>query len=230
MIIIFTLLCLCSSFACRADEQIDTIMIAPSQVNIKPMKIFVGVLGDAKSEDCQQLLADFKYCCDWSGRFDVDLSSLKKVPKKKSAVRKLFDEGYDCALFITYYGGQAGNPLLEWRLYDTAQGQMVQGKKIFTPSLGAAALKISARHLATQVLQELTTEPQPFFSKIVYRKKQGTLRSRAMGSSLIVTDFDGKHAQSLVQSPTRILVSPRWNNDAENPVVVFSEFTQWGCA
>ena len=229
MIAFIFLFFLCSY--CSAQDQIDTITIMQADAVIQPMKMFVGVLGDdRKSAACQETIAYFKHCCEWSGRFELTIEWLKKVPKKKRSVQQLFDQEYDCAVFITYNGPDHD---VEWRLYDTAQGEMLQGKKIFAPVQVSVDTKVQARldqarlvmacRLAAQILQELTAEPQPFMSKIVYRKKAGKL---AGGScSLVVTDFDGKNSQTVLQSRQRILVSPRWTSDAEHPLLVFSEFT-----
>ena len=204
------------SFPIFSQESVEIITIHTSDQSIQPMKMFVGVLGD-KSDACQKLIADFKRCCQWSGRFELTVTWLDTMPKKRSSVQKLFDQEYDCAVFITYKG--FSQPI-EWRLYDTAAGLMLQGRKLLTEET-----KKTAYLLATYVLQELTSEPQPFQSKIVYRKKEKKGRIGFGACSLVVTDFDGTDGHTILRSPQRIIVCPRWTHDKKNPAIIFSEFT-----
>lgn len=189
-------------------EGVQTIVLTQADAQLKPMKIFLGVYGHGRSTDaCREFVAQIKHCLEWSGRFVADVHVLDAFPKKKRAVQQLFEDAYDCAFFIAYE--DAGKPV-EWRLYDTAVGEMLQGKKT----------TLSANALTAQFLQSLTNEPQVFLSKIVYRKKD----TKRNISSLWVTDFDGSNAKMILES-RRIVVAPRWCSDAAYPALLFSEFT-----
>lgn len=209
----YLLLALFCSALAEITDGIETVLVAPTaETAIQPMKLFIGVVGKGSATpDGEKFIADLKRCCEWSGRFAITVQPLAQVPRKKREVKKLFQELYDCALFITYNGPHAP---IEWRLYDTSQGTMLDGKRISSDGNAPAACKV-----ADVVLKALTNEPQLFLSKIVYRK-----RDRRGISYLMVTDFDGTNAQVLLQSK-RILVAPRWNNDPECPMIIFSEFT-----
>jgi len=190
------------------QDSCATIVISASSSNViaAPTKLFIGVIGTI-TEQKQGFLADFKRCFNWSGRFAIKYTYLDYAPNKKDSIQKLFKDEYDCALFLTIDDAQKN---IEWRLYDTALGTMIQGKR---QSLDAYAV-------VGEIVFALTNEPQAFLSKIAYRK-----RDRRKGtSSLIVTDFDGKNQKVLLES-RRILVSPHWNNDPENLLLVYSEFT-----
>jgi Tol biopolymer transport system component len=189
-------------------KNIETIVMTQANAVVQPMKVFLGVWGHERSSDaCREYIERIKYCCEWSGRFVVSVHILDALPKKKSAIQNLFKDSYDCAFFITYEG--EGKPV-EWRLYDTAVGEMIQGKKT----------QATADMLAGQMLYELTNEPQVFLSKIVYRKKD----TKRNVSSLWFTDFNGEHAQKILES-RRIVLAPRWCNDTAYPALLFSEFT-----
>ena len=225
MLKIFSFLFVCTTLF--SQDNVDTITINASEI-LQPTKMFVGILGDSKAPFCQQIVADFKHCCQWSGRFEPTIAWLKKMPKKRSSVQKLFDQEYDCAVFITCDDQRVGDQragdkrvgVIEWRLYDTIEGQMLQGKKLATDDV-----QKTARLLATQVLHELTHEPQPYMSKLVYRKREKKGRMGAGACSLVVTDFDGSNIQTIMRSPQRIVVAPRWTLDKQRPAIVFSEFT-----
>lgn len=190
------------------NNNVETVVITQADAQVQPMKVFLGVYGQGRlTDECRDFIAQLRHCLEWSGRFEISVHTLDTLPKKKSAVQKLFKDSYDCAFFIEYQGAEKP---VEWRLYDTALGEMLQGKKT----------EDSAAHLAAQLLYELTHEPQPFLSKIVYRKKD----EKRNISSLWVTDFDGSNARMILQS-RRILVAPRWCSDAAYPALLFSEFT-----
>ena len=196
-----------------APAGVETIVIAQSKVAAQPMKVFIGILGKASdTAEGRAWIAQLQHCCQWSGRFELTVQHLSEIPRKKSDIQKLFQHAYDCALFVTYNG--ARDPV-EWRLYDTAMGQMLDGKKL----ANSAGFAPPANLLADVVLRQLTNEPQPFLSKIAYRK-----RDKRGLSHIIITDFDGSHAKDIVKSK-RILVAPRWNNDPDCPILLFSEFT-----
>lgn len=219
---VVNILFVCSTYSLFSQDTqinpVETITIAASESTLQPTKMFIGMLGDRNNEFCQKIVADFKHCCKWSGRFEPTVTWLQNVPKKRSSVQKLFDQEYDCAVFITC--DNIHNGVVEWRLYDTIEGQMLQGKKIVTESPEKIAYI-----LATHVLQELTHEQQPFLSKLVYRKREKKGRLGIGACSLVVTDFDGSNAQVVMCSPQRILVAPRWTHDTKHPAIVFSEFT-----
>jgi hypothetical protein len=214
---VILILIICSS-PLFSQDQIDTISIAASEAAMQPMKMFVGMLGDRDNKFCQQLVDDFKRCCLWSGRFEPTVAWLTKIPHKRSSIQKLFDQEYDCAVFITCDNLKNDSTII-WRLYDTIEGRMLQGKKLL-----ADEAQKTAYLLATQVLHELTHEPQPFLSKIVYRKRDQ--KGKKLGAcSLVVADFDGTNPKIILKSEQRILVAPRWTHDVQNPAVVYSEFT-----
>lgn len=193
----------------EVNESCATIMMSASHVNATPMKLFVGIIDKKQNahEKSQNFLSDFKRCIDWSGRFTLKVAHLEHEPTKKSEIQALFKNEYDCALFLSIDEEHA---VVEWRIYDTAMGAMIQGKR----------QALDAYFLATDIMRILTNEPQIFLSKIAYRKRD----SRKGVSSLVMTDFDGSCKKTLIES-RRILVSPQWNNDQENPLLLFSEFT-----
>lgn len=184
------------------DEPLTTIVISNAHIAAEPTKIFVGVIGESAS-----FLSDFQRCLNWSGRFAATYKQLEREPSKKSEIQDLFKDEYDCALFLKF---DENKNTVEWRLYDTALGTMVQGKR----------QALVPYRVAGEIVHALTNEPQPFLSKIAYRKRD---RKRGV-TSLVVTDFDGSHPTKLLES-RRILVSLHWNSDPDFPLLLFSEFT-----
>lgn len=205
----------CAPSTERAQGEPFETVVVTQEVNAaaQPMKLFIGCIGEgSRSNQGKEFSADLERYCAWSGRFAVTVEHLNTAPKKKKDVQNLFKALYDCALFVTYDGP---NKPVEWRLYDTSTGEMIEGKRAHGEGGGAPC----ARLLAEVVLRLLTGEPQPFFSKLAYRK-----RDKRGHSHLMIADFDGSNATTMLQSK-RIIVAPKWNNDPECPMLLFSEFT-----
>lgn len=177
------------------------------------MKLFVGIIGKEKnSQASKECMSHLKRCLEHGGKFSVSLKRMQSAPSKKSSIQKLFKNQYDCALFITFDGG---NKPVEWRLYDTLLGTMIKGKR--QQHMGTD-MRNTAYTIATVVLHELTAEHPPFLTKIAYRKRDNKKKC----CFLCITDFDGTH-EEVILSSRRIIVAPEWN--VHDSSIFFSEFT-----
>jgi TolB protein len=110
-----------------------------------------------------------------------------------------------------------------WRLYDTVDAHMIKGKKISKKG----SWRATAHALADALWQALTGTEGSFSTKIVLSKKMQS-RGRNCKRYLYlqeVTDVEGQTHELLVSVPT-ISICPRWNNNAEQPLILYSEYTK----
>lgn len=151
---------------------------------------------------------DFRF----SGQMDV---CVKKVAIKPSLsdIKQLFSEGYSLAMFVTQGSGDS----IEWRLFDTCKGSMIEGKRCIKRSDHVDG---RAHQVADSAWPVLTGQGAFFSSKIAYCKQVEGRRAR----HVCIADYDGHNEQVLVDLPT-IMVAPRWNNDMANPLLFYSEYT-----
>ncbi len=195
------------------------ILVAGEQVFVtasaqQKIPLLLGIVG--KSRELNELAAIVKKNLGFSGQFTVEVAPFKKKPSKKE-VKKLFKQGYLLAVFIN---ARDKNSVIEWRLYDTAQAMMVQGKKYAKQKTCLAGWA----HNVTDALWPVLTGQEGFFSsKIAYCKEKLTKKGR-ITKYICVADYDGSNEQVIIDSPT-VNIAPRWNKDRENPLLFYSEHT-----
>jgi Tol biopolymer transport system component len=206
------------------DGSVAQVHISKKDQISQPMRLFLGIIGAENNPGaCSTLIATVKRCLESDGMFTIHVETMKSAPNKKSTVKKLFKQEYDCALFLTFEGDKKP---IEWRIYDTLEGSMVKGKRhqdslsYNSSTTGGAYGRTSAHVIAEDIVQELTGVRPPFSTKLAYRKQDVKKKK----SLLCVADFDGLREQVIIQS-NRIIVAPEWNNDPGYPCIVFSEFT-----
>ncbi|MCX5924951.1 MAG: hypothetical protein NT124_01465 [Candidatus Dependentiae bacterium] len=151
----------------------------------------------------------------FSGQIEVTDRTMVNKPSKKD-IQQLFSAGYPLALFITQ--GQKNS--FEWRLFDTLQGTMVNGKRYIKRGYTVDGW---AHNIADSVWPTLTGQGAFFSAKIAYCK-QVDLAKGKRAKHVYIADYDGACEQVLVDLPT-INVAPRWNSDVMNPLLFYSEYT-----
>lgn len=178
------------------------------------VKLFLGLINPLKWHGVEMaavLQSDFMF----SEQFEVAIGTYEKAPDK-AAITKLHTDGYLLALFIN---AKTSNQL-EWRLYDTMQAAMVDGK---TYTVRGNQLRGWAHNIADAVWPKLTSQEGFFSTKIAYCKDVKAKDGRRV-KHICITDFDGTHEEELVNVPT-VTVAPRWNHDLNSPLLFYSEFT-----
>lgn len=202
-------------FTLGAVEQISLEKVQAAQ--FEKMRIVLGVMQD--DGDVQKVTALLKHDLEFTGQFTVEVEKVSSPPTKKNQVKDWFEKGYPLALYVKPIANG-----YEWYVYDTARTELVNGKKIKRPGLAVRAM---AHVLADDLWNELTGSPGFFSTKIVYGKEV-CRRGRNCKKYIYMrdaTDLEGVSEELLVASPT-ISVSPRWNRDLNNPLVLYSEYTK----
>jgi TolB protein len=109
---------------------------------------------------------------------------------------------------------------IEWRLYDTMQGTMIEGKKY---KKQGKVIRGWAHTLADNVFKTLTGNEGFFSSRITYCKEFHT-KTGKLARHIYIADFDGSNSELLVESPA-LTFAPRWNTNPKKPLIFYSENT-----
>lgn len=199
-----------------ADEQR---VEEPLQVHVAAtdyMRVGIKVIAIGNDEDFTSFLSVFKNDLAFSGQCDISVSALDQVPNH-AIFTQLAKDGYSLTLILEKKSGD----MINWRLYDTALGQMVQGQ---TQPRKNNTLRGWAHELANVVWPTLTGQQGFFTTKIAYSKAVRLPHKKGNCRYICVADYDGSNEQSLVTTPT-INIGSRWNKDAKNPLLFYSEYT-----
>lgn len=174
-------------------------------------KTKLALVSLGKSTALDQAIHVIKDDLEFTHQFDVEVIKQGTVGSKK-AIRDLHAKGYPVALFISE---KPEERFSEVRVYNTRKAKMIKGYKI--PYV--ATLPRSWGHtIADACLPVLTGKDGFFSSKLAFYKEEGAKKQ------ICVADYNGKVTRPLVQIKTTA-VAPRWNNDPENPLVLYSVYT-----
>jgi TolB protein len=199
-------------FAATADPLVFTITAQQHEKS----KLLLVLVGNTSAQ-LTDIAAVIKKDLEFSGQFAVTVETRAQEPQAKSELTALADAGYPLAVFIRDVNHEHA---LAWRVYETSCAQMIKGKKY--EKRGAVA-RGWAHNVADSVWQELTGQEGFFSTKIAYAQEVPGKKGRKL-KHIYVADYDGSHAQALVTTPT-INVAPRFNRDANRPLLFYSEST-----
>lgn len=153
---------------------------------------------------------------EFTGQFDACIKKIDTASVSKEQIKKM-NSSHQLALFLN---GCDDNHI-EWRLYNTRTVSMIKGKK-YTKK--GTTEKEWAHAIADMVWPVMTNNPGFFATKVAFCKEV-PLPSGHSYKHIYVADFDGSDPQLVIGSST-INVAPRWNRDAENPILFYSECTK----
>ncbi len=213
--VLVALICLTSVLCVYTSTKTRNINLSVANTFHAKMSLLIGVIDDAtvKLADFAQVLKnDFSF----SGQFQVELQTFKKAPSKKE-IKSFFTKGYMLAVFVNSANNDSA---IEWRIYDTMQANMVQGKKY---KKRGSELRGWAHNCADAMWPLLTGQQSFFSSKIAFCKEAKT-KTGALVRNICVADYDGSNQHVLVDMPT-VNIAPRWNGDTNKPLLFYSEYT-----
>ena len=153
--------------------------------------------------------------------FLVTVKSLKKIPSKRE-FKIFFKEKFPLVVLMTY----AKEGQVEWRMYDTQHASMVAGKRFAHNNLPACA---QAEHLADQIWPVLTGQEGFFTTRIAFCKEVPDGKRVKKNISLVapyadpLTTIYKELRTDLVNQGNTF--APRWNKEANNPLVLYSQST-----
>ena len=191
----------------------EEIHISVDSDNASRMPLFVGLCsgGGQLKKIAKTIKKDFEF----SGQFDVFVEFCGKI-KKKSDITRLYKNGYLFALFLSVSGNS-----LEWRLYDTQQGDMIKGKVI--PEFEMK--KYMIHMISNSMWPELTGQNGFFTTQIAYSREVRKRGKKRGSREICKAMFNGDEVEAIVSTPT-VNIAPRWSKDKSNPVILYSEHTK----
>ena len=195
----------------KADEPLRVHVAATDY-----MRVGIKVIAIGNDDDFLTFLSVFKNDLSFNGQCSVSVSALDRVPDR-AIFEYLTKEGYPLTLTIE----KKGSDMIDWRLYDSGLGQMVQGK---AHPRNNHSIRAWAHKLTDAVWPELTGQEGFFSTKIAYSKSVTLPRKKGNCRYICIADYDGSNEQFLVTTPT-INIGSRWNKDAKNPLLFYSEYT-----
>lgn len=207
---IITMLCITFSIYIQATD------IVLDAATAAPVKIYGGMLEN--TPEIQQLMQFLKKDIEQSAQFTMDIVSCA-LPKYTKEIDELFNSGYPLLFYVNK--SLKNSQIVEWRLYDATQKEMIMGKKQDLVESTA----YNAHCMSDSFWQELIGERGPFLTRIAYIKRTKG-RNGKKASSLCSSDWLGQDEHVLLNS-SRILVAPSFYTgiDSKNPQLFFSEFT-----
>jgi TolB protein len=181
----------------------------------EPLPVCLGIVGK-KNKELKQVAERIKEDLEFSGQFTVDVRTCgKKASKDEVAAIK--QAGYPLLILLNTNQTRDG---FEWRLYDTTQANMLDGKS-YTKK--GTLWRGWAHNIADAIWPVLTGEKSFFSSKLAYCKETHASNGKRL-THVCVADFDGSYEEILIDTPT-VNVAPRWNADTKNPLLFYSEYT-----
>jgi len=109
------------------------------------------------------------------------------------------------SLVLGKVGSEAGNVVVEGRLYDNRQEQLVMGKRYRAePEMG----RNIAHRLGNEIVRQFTGKPGIFLSRIAFVSQVGK------GKEIFVMDYDGARIRKLTGNGS-LNLNPAWSPDGK---------------
>jgi len=179
-------------------------------------RVGIKIIGIGKDDDFKLFLTTLHNDLAFNGQCSVSMSLMDHVPTR-SFFNDVTKEGCPLTLILE----KKSADIINWRLYDTALGQMVNGQ---VHPRKENSTRGWAHSLSDIVWPELTGKPGFFSTKIAYCKAVTLPHKKGNCRHICVADYDGSNEQLLVTTPT-INLAPRWNRDVKKPLLFYSEYT-----
>lgn len=175
------------------------------------VKILVNII-DKPSPELHEFADLIKKALEFKEQCSVTTCFSERMPKKQEA---LTHHDYTYIVFVHNHPHQ-----YDWRLFEIESGAMIKSKKV---TKRGNVKRAWAYAFADSMYEILTNDPAFFSTKIAFAKEIPQ-KNGAHYTHLYIADYDGSNPELLVSTPT-INVSPRWNNDANRPLLFYSENT-----
>lgn len=200
------------AFVLNAQLHAESINLSVSNAQKhEKVKILICIV-DNPSDDLTQMTQLVKKALEFKEQCIIDIRFIPRMLKKQEA---LAHTEYSYILFVHDHPHH-----YDWHLFDIAGQSMIKNKKV---AKKGDVKRGWAYAFADSVAEVLTNDPAFFSTKIAYAKEMQQ-KNGTHYTHLYIADYDGSNPELLVSTPT-INVSPRWNNDANRPLLFYSENT-----
>jgi TolB protein len=216
---IYTLF-LCTIITLIQAEEIElapiTLSVSKESARQTQMPIAI-IIFDEKNNELNTIANTIKEDLAFTDQFKPYIKKCDAdIPKKelRKNIQQLANAGTPLALCIKTQSPQN----IEWRLYDTMQCTMLQGKKY---KKRGTAVRGWAHGIADEVRKTLTGSDPIFSSKLAYCKDAQDAQGHTI-RKIYIADFDGNNEELLVDLSS-IAIAPRWH--IKKPELFYSEYT-----
>lgn len=177
--------------------------------------LMFGLIGTL-AQETKDIIDIIKKDLEFTGQFEVDIRAIPALLTKQD-IEELGKENYSLSIFFNE-AKKAKD--IEWRVYYTNESTMLKGGKYVRRG---TCMRGWAHNIADSVWHVLTNQEGFFSTKVAFCKDIRQARKKKI-THIFVCDYDGSNEQLLVANPT-VNVAPRWNNDMQNPLLFYSEYT-----
>lgn len=193
-----------------ADEPLA--IAAQGQSRVPIHLIWCGDRGDASYQEALVRALEFSGQCTVTAEQGT-------LPTERATIKAERDAGYPLVL----YGDPCKQSGYVWRLYDTATGQMLGGKR-YQKADGNDSGYAVAHSAADDIHQLLHAKRGPFCARIAYVRTKSDSVTRAVTSTLCSVAYDGTDCKELLTS-RHVLVAPFFHPAMTPRTIFYSEFT-----
>lgn len=194
----------------RADEPLAIAAQGQSRMPIHLM--WCGEQGDAAYQDALIRALEFSGQCTITAERGA-------LPTERATIKAERDAGYPLVL----YSDPSPASGYVWRLYDTATGQMLGGKR-YKKADGDVVGGAVALNAADDIHLLLHAKRGPFRARIAYVRTKSDSITRAVTSTLCSVAYDGTDCHELLTS-RQVLVAPFFHPATISRTIFYSEFT-----
>ncbi len=172
------------------------------------------ILRDHNNDELNTIARIIKKDLAFTDQFAPSIEHYSSATFTQKNIQALANKGIPLALCIDI----KSPTVIEWRLYDTIQCTMLEGKKY---KKKGTAIRGWGHAIADRTRKALTGNGDLFSSRLVYCKNAKTADGKTV-RNIFISDFDGTH-EELVASLSSIAIAPRWH--IKNPDIFYSEYT-----
>ncbi|HSC24804.1 MAG TPA: hypothetical protein VLB80_01135 [Candidatus Babeliales bacterium] len=198
---------------CTLPEEI-TLMVSNAQPT--HMQIAILMLNNNNNE-LKDVAITIKKDLEFTDQFKLNIQEISEQLSKKELRKKILHYGAIGTPIVLCINIDSSENI-EWRLYETMQCTMIQGKKY---KKNGNIARSCAHAVADELYKTLTANDGFFSSRLVYCKDVNNNNKGLTVRKIYVADFDGSHEELLVDTST-ITVAPRWH--ITKPCVYYSEY------
>ena len=200
-----------------SQENMQHLSVAVHAQQHQKMPLTLVIIEKTPREDLRSIAHYIAKALEFTQQFKVDLIYAPQ-PFTQKELEGQWAKGIAQIMYISEPDDELS---LEWRVYDTSNGQHIEGRKYHKQG---NIMRGWAYAVADGLWQALTGQEGFFSTKIVFCKNNTIQGSKKSRSQLIIADYDCSHQEVLSDTAT-LKVSPRWNKDPNQPLVFYSEHT-----
>jgi TolB protein len=200
----------------RAELTMSVNAIAEQSVSLAVVMIIPSNASLHYAQELEQVATTIVKDLNFLHQCDASLHREPHTPSQ--TVRTTYASQYQLGLFL-----EMTSTHIIWRLYDLGSMSMIKGMRY---AKRGRAVRGWGHQIADAVHTILTGQPGFFATRIAYCKQIWQPGQARPCKQLYVADYDGSN-EEMVAGKGTIIIAPRWNKDVYNPLLFFSQATNY---